>query len=51
MSLYSWFLLVTLWVFSVNDPYVVGPPLVFIARPLVSSVVDQLIIMSVLRYL
>ena len=29
----------------------VGPPLVFIAFPLVSSVVDQLIIMSLLRYL
>ena len=31
--------------------YVVGPPLVFIACPLVSSVVDQMIIMSILRYL
>ena len=36
-------LLVTLWGVSVNDLYVVGP--------LVSSVVDQLIIMSILRYL
>ena len=28
----------------------IGPPLVFIACPLVSSVVDQLIIMSLCRY-
>ena len=34
-----------------NDPYVEGQPLVFIACPLVSSVVDELIIMSLGRYL
>ena len=37
--------------FSVNDLYLLGPPCVFIACPLVSSVVDQLIIMSFPRYL
>ena len=34
-----------------NESYLIGPLSVFIACPLVSSVVDQLIIMSLLRYL
>ena len=34
-----------------NESYQIGPPLVFIACPPVSSVVDVLIIMSLPRYL
>ena len=34
---------------SQNDPYLVDPPLVFIACPLVSSVVNQLIIIMSLE--
>ena len=37
--------------FSMDECYLIGPPPVFIACPLVSSVVNQLIIMSLGRYL